>query len=344
MSTTAFPRRRTAPDTALLATVIAAVTALLIGTFAQPVSAQETDDEGGTRSLREALDEASTAYQDAEVELEESEKRELKILVQLEELGEERERLVEAVQLTAATAYRSGRVGPLTALLNSGSTNSFLDRVSLVERIAKREDEQLAALREITEELEERHEELAAEVERQEAILAERAEALDQAESALFAIGGGASGSFEAYASEDASPAPRNSDGSWPSESCSESDPTTSGCLTPRTLHALQEAQLFGFTRYTSCWRQGSFGEHPLGRACDFAAAASGFGGAATGADKEYGDRVASFFVHNADALGVQYVIWYYQIWFPGSGWRSYGGAAGDPASDHTNHVHVSIR
>jgi hypothetical protein len=109
-------------------------------------------------------------------------------------------------------------------------------------------------------------------------------------------------------------------------------------------LHAYGEAQIFGFTRYTSCYRSGDFGEHPLGRACDFAASPNGFGGSAVGNDKIYGDRLASFFVHNANALGVHYVIWYREIWFPGTGWRAYGSAGSDPASAHTNHVHVSIR
>jgi hypothetical protein len=108
-------------------------------------------------------------------------------------------------------------------------------------------------------------------------------------------------------------------------------------------LHAYNEAQLFGFTRYTSCHRGGTFGEHPLGRACDHAASPNGFGGVATGGDKAYGDRLASFYVFNAEALGVQYVIWFRQIWMPSTGWRSYGSQDGTPSGDHTNHVHISM-
>jgi len=325
-------------------TVVSAVAALVLGALAAPAHAEETDDEGGTRSLREALDEAATAYQDAKAVLDESEKRELALLVRLDELENEREELIEQIQVTAATAYRSGRVGAITALLNSTSTNTFLQRVAAVDMLAKRENEQLARLRELTEEVEAQHELLREEIALQEEEVAKLEAAKEKAEQALFAIGGGSSGEFEAYPSEDAAPAPRNSDGSWPAESCSEPDPTTSGCLTPRTLHALNEARLFGFTRYTSCWRAGSWGEHPLGRACDFSSSPNGFAGPAYGTDKTYGDRLASFFVHNANALGVQYVIWYRQIWFPGSGWSYYGGSDGTPNGDHTNHVHVSIR
>jgi hypothetical protein len=38
----------------------------------------------------------------------------------------------------------------------------------------------------------------------------------------------------------------------------------------------------------------------------------------------------------------VLYVIWYRQIWLPGSGWRSYTGCCG-PSAEHTNHVHLSV-
>ena len=75
----------------------------------------------------------------------------------------------------------------------------------------------------------------------------------------------------------------------------------------------------------------------------DFAAQRDGFGGAASGGDKTYGDNLSSYFIGNADRLGVLYVIWYRQIWLPSSGWMSYSGAYGDPSSDHTNHVHLSV-
>jgi hypothetical protein len=135
----------------------------------------------------------------------------------------------------------------------------------------------------------------------------------------------------------------RRADGTWPSEGCSIPDPTSSGCLTPRTLHALQQTKATGFTHYVHCFRQASFGEHPKGRACDFAAAPSGFGGIATGSDRTYGNRLAAWFVNNADRLGVLYVIWFRQIWLPGIGWRAYH-SSDDPAASHRNHVHLSVQ
>ena len=36
-------------------------------------------------------------------------------------------------------------------------------------------------------------------------------------------------------------------------------DPTSSGCLTPRTLNALQQAKASGFTHFVACFRAASF-------------------------------------------------------------------------------------
>ena len=104
------------------------------------------------------------------------------------------------------------------------------------------------------------------------------------------------------------------------------------------------EAKKDGFTRFVSCFRPSGSGEHPKGRACDFAADKNGFGGDATGSSRTYGNRLADYFIANASRLGVLYVIWFRRIWLPSSGWKSYSGAGGDPSSDHTNHVHLSMR
>jgi hypothetical protein len=69
-----------------------------------------------------------------------------------------------------------------------------------------------------------------------------------------------------------------------------------------------------------------------------------GFGGVAAGADKDYGNRLAAWFIANAKNLGLLYVIWFRQIWMPSTGWRAYSGGNGTPSSDHTNHVHLSVQ
>jgi hypothetical protein len=130
----------------------------------------------------------------------------------------------------------------------------------------------------------------------------------------------------------------RTSDGGWKPESCSENDPTTSGCVTPRTLHAYKEVKRAGFNRFVSCYRPSGPWEHPKGRACDWSLQKSGFSPWHNNDTRMYGNNVAAFLIRNADRLGIYYVIWNRQIWFPATGWKSYSGP-----SNHTDHVHMSL-
>ena len=146
-----------------------------------------------------------------------------------------------------------------------------------------------------------------------------------------------------ALASGTADPAPRNPDGSWPSEACSiRPDPTTGGgCLTPRTDHLVRVAAAEGYPK-PGCWRVDDHGQHPKGRACDFMMTS---GGEAGGAQRARGDAMAAWAVANANRLGIMYVIWFRNIWTPGQGWHDYNNPFGgnDPSGWHTNHVHISM-
>ena len=137
---------------------------------------------------------------------------------------------------------------------------------------------------------------------------------------------------------EVAAPAPRNSDGDFGPESCSVDDPTTGGCITARTLHMYKEVKKAGFNRFVGCHRNGGPFEHPKGRACDWSLQKSGFAPWHNQDTRRYGNNLMAFLVRNADRLGILYVIWNKQIWFPATGWKSYSGP-----SDHTDHVHVSM-
>jgi len=53
---------------------------------------------------------------------------------------------------------------------------------------------------------------------------------------------------------------------------------------------------------------------------------------------KNYGNDLMAFLVRNADRLGILYVIWFAQVWFPATGWSTYHGP-----SSHKDHVHVSM-
>jgi peptidoglycan DL-endopeptidase CwlO len=337
-------RRPIALVVALLAAAAVAVSSATPPAPAAPGSSTGTDDEGGTPALRKKLDEAARAYGQAKAKLDGSKKRQAQYAQQLKEAEQRLGELDAHVQQLAATAYRNGRLTAFMTLLNSASPDDFLQRAVTVDMLAKRDNQQLREYAAAKADAAEQKARIDNEVRIQIKQLADMEKRKKQAEQALAAAGGGRStGSLASFNSPAAKPAPRNSDGSWPSESCSVDDPTTSGCITPRTAHALQEARSDGFNHYVSCYRSGGSGEHPKGRACDFAADENGFANVnASGSDKEYGDRLAAYFLKNTNALGVMYVIWYGRIWMPSTGWRSYSGCC-DPAATHKNHVHLSM-
>jgi hypothetical protein len=323
--------------TAQLAMVLVAVSAPL------PAVADPAGSDGGNAALQAQLAEAARGYNDAKGRLDAAQKRQADLSAQARATEAELADLTTQVTAVAVTAYKGGRMAGITMLLESGSAGDFLDRAVTLESQVRRDNRALVRLHAVQARYAQQRAAIDAEVNAQQVQLTVMATRKKQAEQALASAGGAPAGGPSGGVAT-ATPAPRNPDGSWPKESCSVKDPTTSGCLTPRTLHALQEARAAGFTHYTACYRSASSGEHPLGRACDFAANPSGFvDAAASGADKAYGDRLAAWFIANADRLAVLYVIWYRQIWMPGTGWRTYHGD-GTPAGDHMNHVHLSVQ
>ncbi|MEV1145369.1 hypothetical protein [Micromonospora sp. NPDC049799] len=347
-------RRRAARTAALIAATLAvALGGTPVPAGATPVptaalAAPGDDVEGGTPALRAQLEAASKGYLDAKRALDTSLRRQQQLAAEVKKNETELAERSQQVGELAGLAYRTGRLSAASALLNSSSPDGFMDRAAALDQVAANEDRALRRLQEARDKAAQAK--LAVEVEireqtKQQTVMAKRKQ---QAEKALTVANERASSppssSGSRTASATAKPAPRNPDGSWPTESCSVNDPTPAdGCITPRTLHALNQAKAANFTRYVSCYRPGGSGEHPKGRACDFAAQQDGFGGDASGGDRTYGNNLAAFYVNNADRLAVLYVIWYRQIWLPSSGWKSYSGANGDPSSDHTNHVHLSV-
>ncbi|MFU8873589.1 coiled-coil domain-containing protein [Micromonospora sp. SL4-19] len=324
-----------------------AAAALLLGAglvpagaaFAAPPSAP---DEGGSKELRAALEAAAKGHIEAKARLDNSKRRQAELTAQFKQLEVRLVELNAQVGEVAAHSYRLGRLTAVSALLASSDPNSFVQRAAELDVMAQRDSRRLRDLHEAKAEAARAKLAIDTEIREQQKQLAILAKKKRDAEVALAKVSSGSSSGFSG-GSGSAKPAPRNSDGSWPSESCSVNDPTTSGCITPRTLHMMQQAKAAGYKRYVSCHRSGGGGEHPKGRACDFAAATGGFENvSATGGDKAYGDSLASYLKNNASKLGVMYVIWYRQIWMPNTGWRSYSGG-GSPAADHTNHVHVSM-
>jgi len=325
--------------TAALA-MLAVVASILVAATASPAAA---DPEGGSKTLRDALESAAKGYAVGKNKLAASKKRQTQLQATLKKSKKDAEALQIRVSEVAARSYRYGRYNTMNLLLNSSSPDAFLERAARLDMMAQNDAHTLADYRTAVDTAQSATTAIETEIKEQEKQLKVLAKKKKEAELALASVGGGAvSGGFLSANSPLAKPAPRNSDGSWPKESCTVDDPTTSGCITPRLLNAYQQARVAGFKHYTSCYSKRASGEHPKGRACDFSSNATTFkNAAATGSDKAYGDRLAAYFVKNADRLGVMYVIWYRQIWMPSTGWRAYS-ASGGPAAVHTNHVHLS--
>ena len=318
--------------------VLAVAATLFLVAPASQSSAQ--DDEGASANLSQAIED----YLDAQDELAALQQEQEDLETELVESQEEVEELTAELDEFAYVAYTQSDFQSTAALLASGDPTEALNAMTMLEYLGESRADRLNELIDRLAEIEATEDTLADNISEQEDLADEMEQARDSAAREMAAAGGDDAVGPSASDAPAAEPAPRNSDGTLPYEGCTEDDPTTGGCLTPRTLHALEQAQIVQFTRFVSCYRSGSWGEHPKGRACDFSAQSGGFGGDAYGDDKTYGDNLAAWLVENADELGVQYVIWYRQIWMPSSGWKSYSLAGGDPSSDHTNHVHLSIR
>lgn len=333
----------TAPPRRWLASILAFAVALGL-VAATPSNAFAEPDEGHNQQLIQNLEAAARGYVEAQEALEISQVNQARLKKELAKVNAELGPLRAQVGAIAAAAYTNGRLNAIGAMLSSTSSDNFLARATMLEEITYREDEALRRLTALEAKAKADKEAIDAEAAIQTAQKSEMQKRISALELTLSKSGG-------RYASPDwlkvdapkAAPTKRNRDGSLPRESATVRDPTgTGGSITPRTKHALDEAKRFGFTRFTKCWRTQSWGEHPKGRACDFSSARGTFAGTATGADRIYGDKLASFFIQNAKALGVLYVIWYRMIWVAGAGWHRYSGCCG-AAAEHTNHVHLSM-
>jgi phage shock protein A len=349
-------------------TLIVAVCLFVAVPSAGPAGADPAEDIAA--DLHRQLEAASRGYLDAEATLAGSRQRQADLAGKL---GDAEAKVAaaqpQANEILAATYRTGGSASTASMLLGSGSAGGFVDRAASLRVVAARNERMLRELVALRRDLAAKKAAIDAEVKLQEQQLAVMAKKKADAERALASYGGaaeqnppaaqppaaqppaggssggGSSGGGSSGGGKPPPAQPPPGNGTFPPERCAVDDPTTNGCITARTLHAMRQAQSAGFTRFVSCYRsQEDGGEHPRGRACDFAAQKNGFGGVASGGDRTYGDNLSVYFIDNSRRLGVLYVIWFKRIWLPSSGWRAYNRGRGDPSSDHTNHVHLSMR
>lgn len=323
---------------------------LLVGFAATPGAAAPTtppNEAGGDTldAMRSNLEAAAAGYLQAEAALAAAHQQQQEATQKLAVAEADAARLRNFVRGYAGQVYKTGRLGAVSVMLSTTSPDAFLTKASALQQLTNRDETRLEALSAARKQIEQSKAEIDDAVAKQAQFTTEMQSRLDATEKIFASYGSKRSNAFVDPNAAVAAPAPRNANGTWPTERCNQNDPTTSGCITGRTLHAYNEARKAGFTRYTACYAPGQY-EHPKGRACDFSSAPNGFAGNAIGDDRYYGDKLAAFFVANAKALGVLYVIWYCNIWSNGA-WRNYNSAGSrcndNPSGDHTNHVHLSL-
>ncbi|WP_027341859.1 coiled-coil domain-containing protein [Hamadaea tsunoensis] len=343
MIPTARPRRWTLRrwHVALLA-VITGLTLVVYpgGAYAEP----DEDGNSKTQTLIKNLEAAARGYVEAQDALEESQAKQTLLKQELAAVEKELGPLRRQVDVLAAESYMNGRLNVLGAMLAATSSEDFLSRAAFLEELTQRDDEALHRLVALESKAKADKDAIDAEAGIQSAMSAELKKRVTTLELTLSKSGGRkATLNWPFSLTPTAAPAPHTKTGGLPSDPARLKDPTdTGGKVTARLVHAYDEARRFGFTRFTKCWRTQSWGEHPKGRACDFSVSSGGFAGVPSGPDRVYGDKLAAFFVKNAKALGVYYVIWYRMIWLPGVGWHNYSGCCG-AAAEHQNHVHLSM-
>jgi hypothetical protein len=337
---TASPRRWLIVALAPLVAVSLALVAPASPANAEPGDSTSTADDGDDNPLlNDVLDSTGRRFLAAKAAVTKSTKTQLTLAVQVRDAEAKRDALIPQVGAVAGQQYRTGGISTASFLLDSNGADNFLRRAISLEEINALNDGKLHELNEAIDLVARNKARLDAEVKSQQQNLLLMKSQKESAEKALALVGGKSlTQGYVTVRSPKAAPAPRNSDGGFSSESCNVNDPTTSGCITPRTFHMYKEVKKAGFNRFVGCHRNGGPFEHPKGRACDWSLQKSGFSVSHNSDMKQYGNNLMAFLVRNADRLGVLYVIWFRQIWFPATGWRSYSGA-----SAHMDHVHVSM-
>ncbi|GAB3852147.1 hypothetical protein GCM10029963_41170 [Micromonospora andamanensis] len=336
----------TAPLRRWLTPVVAVFAAFAVFAGPMPAMAAPNDPKPAEHDddppmLNDLIEATNRDYSKAKAKLEKSKKRQLKLAVEVRSAQADLDALSPQVAQIATQSYRTGRVGAIAMLLQSNAPDSFIDRASALDELNLVNDKKLGEVNAIKLRAEQAKLALDAEVREQKKLTNDMARKKSEAEKSLRLVGGtGLTGGLVDATSPVARIAPnRASDGGWKPESCSQNDPTTSGCITPRTLHMYKEVKRAGFNRFVGCFRPGDKFEHPKGRACDWSLQNSGFSPWHNNDTRIYGNNLAAFLVRNADRLGVYYVIWNRQIWFAATErWSSYSGP-----SNHTDHVHVSL-
>ena len=89
-------------------------------------------------------------------------------------------------------------------------------------------------------------------------------------------------------------------------------------------------------------WRPSDpYPDHPSGRAVDIMMPNGG-----AGKDKKLGDAIVKELQRNADAFGIEYILWRQRSWQAGDGINKWSGMAdrGSASANHVDHIHITVK
>jgi hypothetical protein len=89
-------------------------------------------------------------------------------------------------------------------------------------------------------------------------------------------------------------------------------------------------------------WRPSDpYPDHPSGRAVDIMMPNGG-----AGKDKKLGDAIVKELQRNADAFGIEYILWHQQSWQAGDGMNKWSNMAnrGSASANHVDHIHITVK
>nr|BFE77062.1 hypothetical protein GCM10020092_103630 [Actinoplanes digitatis] len=242
---------------------LVAVTMLLVP--AGPANADPDDKKTSTADdgeddplLNEVLDSTGRRFVAAKSAVAKSTKTQLGLALKVKDAEARRDAMLPEVGAVAAQQYRTGGISTMGFLLNTDGPEGFLKKAVSLEEISALNDGKLHALYQAIDDVNTAKARLDQEVKAQQQNLAAMKKQKQSAEKALAKVGGNiVTGGFVLVNSPVAAAAPRNSDGEFSPESCSVNDPTTSGCITPRTFHMYKEVKKANFKRFVGCHRNG---------------------------------------------------------------------------------------
>src|SRR3954454_4982034 len=106
----------------------------MLAASSTPASA---DPEGGTKTLRNALESAARGFSDARIKLGASQQRQVQLGATMVQAQTDAKRLEAQVRVIAARSYRLGRFNSMSMLLNFSTPDTFLERAYGLDSMAQ---------------------------------------------------------------------------------------------------------------------------------------------------------------------------------------------------------------